>query len=144
MRDYLSISYFDPNDSSYKIFINGQQPEFPKSLIPYNLIDGEIICEIMDKNYFIVLRNLDYNSLIRSVNDILAIKDDWWYSNTPPQSPQQNTEQNKQQEQFDYSYTEKHNPYRNQNYCNHEMKDYLGLSEKFRYCVKCDYKEKID
>lgn len=29
----------------------------------------------------------------------------------------------------------------NKNECRHEWKDYLGLSESFRYCTKCDKKE---
>jgi len=28
------------------------------------------------------------------------------------------------------------------NSCNHEWKDYLGLSEQFTYCVHCDEKRK--
>lgn len=26
--------------------------------------------------------------------------------------------------------------------CSHELKDYVGLQETFKYCTKCDHKEK--
>jgi len=25
--------------------------------------------------------------------------------------------------------------------CRHSMKDYIGLTKRYRYCTKCDYKE---